>query len=74
MDALANPENINRIIIVWLDEYSVLLGSQTDESNSDPGVQILNNFTNYCQPIPKDLTVWHFYSNYFVLFLFFIIF
>ncbi|XP_046464686.1 sorting nexin-14-like isoform X1 [Daphnia pulex] len=57
MDALANPENINRLTIVCLDEYStVLLGSQTVES--DPGVQILNNFTNNCQPNTKDLCLY----------------
>jgi hypothetical protein len=61
MDALANPENINRLMIVCLDEYStMLLGSQTVES--DPGVQILNNFTNNCQPNTKDL-VWRYYIN-----------
>ncbi|KAI9555168.1 hypothetical protein GHT06_017683 [Daphnia sinensis] len=57
MDALANPENINRIIIVWLDEYStILLANETEES--EPGVQILNNFIKDYHPNTKNLCLY----------------
>lgn len=54
MDALANPENINRIIIIWLEEHSTsLLANEMMESY--PNVQLLNSFTNDYQPNTKDL-------------------
>lgn len=63
MDALANPENINRVIIVWLDEYStVLLANETEES--EPGVQILNNFTKDYHPNTKNLVCFYCFQNF----------
>lgn len=63
MDALANPENINRVIIVWLDEYStVLLANETEES--EPGVQILNNFTKDYHPNTKNLVYFYCFQNF----------
>ncbi len=54
MDALANPENVNRLLNIWLGENHIVSQNQSTESN--PGVQMLNNFTNDCLPIkPKEM-------------------
>ena len=53
MDALANPENVNRLLIVWLEESHTVLESHNIES--DTGVPMLNSFTNDCLPKPKEM-------------------
>ena len=53
MDALANPENVNRLLIVWLEESNTVLESHNIES--DTGVPMLNSFTNDCLPKPKEM-------------------
>lgn len=53
MDALANPEHVNRLLVLWLDENNAVLGNSSSES--DPGVPILKNFIDQRPPNTKEM-------------------
>lgn len=62
MDALADPDNINQFIILWLEENEVL----PDNSNllTDKQIPLLQNFTKNSPSKPADMVnIFIFYRN-----------
>lgn len=58
MDAIADPDNINHLIILWLDENEII--SKTSDSRFDQLVPALKEFSSYVPPKPSEMVI---YSN-----------
>jgi len=70
MDALADPDNINKFIILWLEENEALTDSSS--LSTDKYIPLLQNFTKHSSSKPADMV--RIFSLYVVLILLFIYF
>lgn len=53
MDALADPDNVNQFIILWLDENEIL--PHSPNLATDQYVPLLQNFTKHSPSKPSDM-------------------
>ncbi len=62
MDAIADPDNINHLIILWLDENEII--SKTSDSKFDRLVPALKEFSSYAPPKPSEMVIYLNTANY----------